>query len=97
MATKCHHCGAEIDEKTFFLSEDAILDEVKAAREAHAAAKEKAQRFTGVGQLLTGLGGVACLSMVVLPEDLKLIGLGLGALFAGAGIGLWWHFSRAKV
>lgn len=63
MATNCRHCGEPIDEKTFFLAENELLDEVKAVRaEAEAKlARQRKQKLLGqwlitVGLLLSGVG-----------------------------------------
>ena len=95
LATKCHHCGAPIDEKTFFLSEADVMEEIQAARTAKAAEDAKLSHRIKIGQILTLVGGLACVATIFVPTAAKLATIILGVVIAGGGVGLWWASAKA--
>lgn len=95
MATRCHHCGAAIDEKTFCLNEDEALAEMKAARVARQAESARLSRGIKTGQVTSLVGVLIGLAAIVLPGSLKLVDLVAAAVVTGIGIGLWWSKAKA--
>lgn len=92
VAVNCRKCGEPIDEKTFFLSEDSLLQEVReAAKEAEQKiARQRNRRKVAQIVLVIGLCilgvGVGFLLREALPMWVALGGLavtGVGAVLLG--------------
>lgn len=95
MAPTCKSCGAEIDEKTFCLSEDMVLAEIQAARDRKAAEEAAKVRSVNLGKSLLLVGvAVAAGSGLVAHPNLALGTLVVGLATAGAGLGIWWPFKK---
>lgn len=98
VAVNCRKCGEPIDEKTFFLSEDSLLQEVRqAAQEAEQKIhRQRRQRKIAQAVLIVGLCilgvGVGFLLRESLPPWVALGGL----VVTGVGIALMAVARRSK-
>jgi hypothetical protein len=90
MAAKCRHCGSTLDEKTLFLGEQDVVEEIRVARLQHA---QKLQRLTRAKQLITLSRALVCASVGVFilvaglaPPNLKGTGMAVGGALLAAGV-----------
>lgn len=98
VAVSCRKCGEPIDEKTFFLSEDSLLQEVREAAQETERMIGRQRRRRKVAQVVLIVGlcilgvGVGFLLRNALPAWVALGGLAVTAV----GIGLMAVASRSR-
>ncbi|MEW6277068.1 MAG: hypothetical protein AB1758_00495 [Candidatus Eremiobacterota bacterium] len=87
MAVNCRFCGEPIDEKTLFLAERELMDEVQVARDQAAQKMARQRRLRRAGQGLALVGFLATLAGLTLvrSETLALPAVLAGLSLAGCG------------